>query len=292
MHKATTRMHAECLRAQQALLQTASTMYPEMVGSKQFKAATSDRFLPLVRCCGAVKLFKSDVRDVTMLRFGIPFRRIYLVPSRASASFDFEHLNIEPVLLLHYDVAGVRYRVLSHWLRLQNITYNNTASQVDGPLGSTLIKEMKLHHRSLWGCTLIARNSTNMVSLGRHTALPKAAPASLLRCVRTARLPPPAETLRALRYTRRCFSLSKQGRSTRHRISRPAWGASTLLQHRFLLSVRGGQQQQLRETSLELSGLTCGSCVVKAERALLSVEGVLEVNGNFVILNTAHVRSV
>lgn len=30
---------------------------------------------------------------------------------------------------------------------------------------------------------------------------------------------------------------------------------------------------------LEVDGLTCGSCVAKAERALLSVDGVLEVRG-------------
>lgn len=52
-------------------------------------------------------------------------------------------------------------------------------------------------------------------------------------------------------------------------------------QTRFL-SLRGGKSADHRpqETShvcLEVDGLTCGSCVAKVERALLSVDGALEV---------------
>lgn len=52
-------------------------------------------------------------------------------------------------------------------------------------------------------------------------------------------------------------------------------------QRRFLL-LRGGEsagrrQHDTRHLCLEVDGLTCGSCVAKAERALLSVDGVLEV---------------
>lgn len=56
-----------------------------------------------------------------------------------------------------------------------------------------------------------------------------------------------------------------------------------LLDQRRFLALRGGKsaglhgQQQTRYVCLELSGLSCGSCVAKAERALLSVDGVLEV---------------
>ena len=62
------------------------------------------------------------------------------------------------------------------------------------------------------------------------------------------------------------------------------WHESALLtqdQRRFL-SLRGGESegrrlQDARHLCLEVDGLTCGSCVAKAERALLSVDGVLEV---------------
>ncbi len=54
-------------------------------------------------------------------------------------------------------------------------------------------------------------------------------------------------------------------------------------QRRFLVSLRGGEstggpRQDTRQVRLELSGLTCGSCVAKAESALLAVDGVLEVS--------------
>ncbi|CAN0081757.1 unnamed protein product, partial [Scytosiphon promiscuus] len=59
-----------------------------------------------------------------------------------------------------------------------------------------------------------------------------------------------------------------------------------LLRPRFLCTLRGGGraggfgQQGSRHLRLELSGLTCGSCVAKAEHALLSVHGVLEATVN------------
>lgn len=55
-------------------------------------------------------------------------------------------------------------------------------------------------------------------------------------------------------------------------------------QRRFLVSLRGGEstgsprQDSTRQVCLELSGLTCGSCVTKAESALLAIDGVLEVS--------------
>lgn len=55
-----------------------------------------------------------------------------------------------------------------------------------------------------------------------------------------------------------------------------------MLDQRRFLALRGGKneglhEQQTRHVCLELSGLSCASCVAKAERALLSVDGVLEV---------------
>lgn len=68
------------------------------------------------------------------------------------------------------------------------------------------------------------------------------------------------------------------------------WHESAPLLHdqrRFLL-LRGGesadrQPQETRRVCLEVNGLTCGSCVAKAERALLSIDGVLEVRGTHAV---------
>lgn len=62
------------------------------------------------------------------------------------------------------------------------------------------------------------------------------------------------------------------------------WHTNALLLQgqRRCLALRGGEsadrsQRETRHVCLELDGLTCGSCVSKAERAILAIDGVIEV---------------
>lgn len=64
-------------------------------------------------------------------------------------------------------------------------------------------------------------------------------------------------------------------------------------QRRFLL-LRGGERTErrpleTRQVCLEVDGLTCGSCVAKAERAILSVNGVLEVREKLAVFSRLRV---
>lgn len=138
--------------------------------------------------------------------------------------------------------------------------------------------------RGLWGYTLItaSRHSTSLrrhiaassSPLGFANAFPLSAATSLAKpdwAPRDSEYDGRHKARRwphgwAQRYRGRC-ALPLEGR-------------------RFLHSLRGGDcaggyggkgDEDKREACLELSGLTCGACVAKVERALLSTDGVLEV---------------
>ncbi|CAM9610753.1 unnamed protein product [Pylaiella littoralis] len=106
---------------------------------------------------------------------------------------------------------------------------------------------------------LIPRRLYTLISATRHHRL---------RCIGTEARLSPKLVLRAL-------GGSDSRSPLRHK------GAFPLLGQRRFLALRGGKneglhEQQTRHVCFELSGLSCASCVAKAERALLSVDGVLE----------------
>lgn len=138
--------------------------------------------------------------------------------------------------------------------------------------------------RGLWGYTLIAA-SRRSTSLCRHNA------ASSLHLAFAKAFPlSTATSLAKPDWTPR--GTESEGRHTERRWPR-GWAhtsrgrcALPLEGRRFVHSLRGGDcagsfggegDKGTREACLELSGLTCGACVAKVERALLSVDGVLEV---------------
>lgn len=92
-----------------------------------------------------------------------------------------------------------------------------------------------------------------------------------LRCIGTEARSSPKLVLRTLAGSESRSPLRQKGL------------AYPLQEQRRFLALRGGKsaglhgQQETIHVYLELSGLSCGSCVAKAERALLSVDGVLEV---------------
>lgn len=140
-----------------------------------------------------------------------------------------------------------------------------------------------LRPRGLWGCTLIAATPGNLHrNVGSLTlrALARGAPALNPQVGRSARL------IRAPNKAGPCMRVEKWGWNHRRYGRDRGWLALSLNQRR-LLSLRGGVGAEYghahnitrtRETCLELSGLTCASCVAKVEGALLSVEGVLKVS--------------
>lgn len=144
-----------------------------------------------------------------------------------------------------------------------------------------------LHPRGLWGCTLIAARPGNLY---RHAATPVPLAST---STASARLPTPlpgrsAKLIRALHSTKTCLQSQVRFRPRQRPGTCRDWCAASLSRRRLLLLHRGGgcggrsfksnsNNQQTRETCLELSGLTCWSCVDKVERKLLSVDGVLEV---------------
>ncbi|CAM9270208.1 unnamed protein product, partial [Laminaria digitata] len=149
--------------------------------------------------------------------------------------------------------------------------------------------------RGLWGCTLIAA-SRRSTSICRHNAASYSSPLAL---VKAFTLPLSAATsLANPDWAPR--GTEHKGRHNKERRWPHGWAeiyrgrcALPLEGRRFLHSLRGGdcagrlggnvggkRDKDKREACLELSGLTCGACVAKVERALLSVDGVLEASVN------------
>lgn len=134
--------------------------------------------------------------------------------------------------------------------------------------------------RGLWGFTLIAATPGNVHRNAASTIsrkLARGAPALNSHEGRFAKL------IRAPNATGHCIQSKTWGWTHRRFGTDRDWLALSLNQRR-LLSLRGGAGAEYdhehcsRETCLELSGLTCASCVAKVEGALLSVEGVLKVS--------------
>ena len=138
--------------------------------------------------------------------------------------------------------------------------------------------------RGLWGYTLIAA-SRHSTSLRRHITAPSSplAFAEAFPLSAISSLAKPDWAPRDTEYDRR-----HKERRWPHGWAQMYRGRCTLPLEgrRFLHSLRGGDcagrfagkgDEDKREACLELSGLTCGVCVAKVERALLSADGVLEV---------------
>lgn len=140
--------------------------------------------------------------------------------------------------------------------------------------------------RGLWGYTLIAASRRSRSSLCRYATSSYSSSAPPLALAKAPPLPlteaKPDLTLRGTEHGGR----HKEKRwphgliqTCRGRCALPLEG------RRFLHSLRGGDcaKGDKREACLELSGLSCGACVAKVERTLLSVDGVLEVRIYFCI---------
>lgn len=138
--------------------------------------------------------------------------------------------------------------------------------------------------RGLWGYTLIAASRRSNISLCRYATSSSSSAPPPLAFVKAPPLPltqaKPDLTLRGTEHVGR----HKERRwphgwiqTCRGRCALPLEG------RRFLHSLRGGDcaKGDTREACLELSGLSCGACVAKVERTLLSVDGVLEVSMYF-----------
>ena len=145
--------------------------------------------------------------------------------------------------------------------------------------------------RGLWGYTLIVA-SRRGTSLCRHNAASSPlAFAKAFSLIPATSLAKPDWTPRGTGYEgRRKEKKWPHGwaQTYRGRCALPLEG------RRFLHSLRGGEcaghfggkgdDKDKREACLELSGLTCGACVAKVERALLSVDGVVEVRVSSCVL--------
>lgn len=142
-----------------------------------------------------------------------------------------------------------------------------------------------LHPRGLWGYSLIAASPRYLYRDAASSSIPtpmmKHLHTGLFRAAIT-NSSLPASIVQAPYSRTGPWLLSEEREWPRKWVGKGrVWRPLLLKQHRLLLSLRGGERQT-REIGFEVSGLSSSSCVTKVQRALLSIDGVLEVRNKII----------